>query len=97
MTIRAVPLTIVRRLPTGLWLGLSLAFAALYGGLSLQEAFSSEYVIQDDARVYLIWMQRFLDPELFPHDLMADYFQSVTPWGLGFLYRVMAVAGITPL
>ncbi|MCY7279006.1 MAG: hypothetical protein LH702_36035, partial [Phormidesmis sp. CAN_BIN44] len=83
MTIRAVPLTIARRLPAGFWLGLSLAFAALYGGLSLQEAFSSEYVIQDDARVYLIWMQRFLDSELFPHDLMADYFQSVTPGGLG--------------
>jgi len=97
MTIRAVPLTIVRRLPAGSWLGLSLAFAAFYGGLAVQEAFSSEYVIQDDARVYLIWMQRFLDSELFSHDLMADYFQSVTPWGLGFLYRVIAVAGITPL
>ena len=80
-----------------LWLVLSLAFAAFYGGLSLQEAFSSDYVIQDDARVYLIWMQRFLDPQLFPHDLMADYFQSVTPWGLGALYRGMANVGISPL
>ncbi|PSB20158.1 hypothetical protein C7B65_08900 [Phormidesmis priestleyi ULC007] len=97
MNIRAVSLAIAHRFRSAeLWLVLSLAFAALYGGLALQEAFSSEYVIQDDARVYLIWMQRFLDPQLFPQDLMADYFQSVTPWGLGTLYRMMAM-GISPL
>ncbi len=98
MNIRAVSLAIASRFRSAeMWLVLSLAFAALYGGLSLQEAFSSEYVIQDDARVYLIWMQRFLDPQLLPKDLMADYFQSVTPWGLGALYRVMATLGIAPL
>ena len=98
MHIRAVSLAIAHRFRSAeLWLVLSLAFAALYGGLALQEAFSSEYVIQDDARVYLIWMQRFLDPQLFPQDLMADYFQSVTPWGLGALYRVVMTLGIAPL
>ena len=97
MNIRAVSLAIAHRFRSAeIWLVLSLVFAALYAGLALQEAFSNEYVIQDDARVYLIWMQRFLDPQLFPRDLMADYFQSVTPWGLGALYRVMAM-GISPL
>ena len=96
MNIRAVSLAIAHRFRSAeIWLVLSLVFAALYAGLALQEAFSNEYVIQDDARVYLIWMQRFLDPQLFPRDLMADYFQSVTPWGLGALYRVMAM-GISP-
>ena len=98
MNIRAVSLAIASRFRSAeLWLVLSLVFAALYGGLSLQKAFSSEYVIQDDARVYLIWMQRFLDPQLLPQDLMADYFQSVTPGGLGALYHVMATLGIAPL
>jgi len=55
--------------------------SAIYAGLALQKAFSSEYVVQDDARVYLIWMQRFLDADLLPGDLIADYLQSVTPWG----------------
>ena len=98
MNIRAAALAIAHRFRSAeLWLVLSLAFAALYGGLALQEAFSSEYVIQDDARVYLIWMQRILDPQFLPRDLMADYFQSVTPSGLGALYRAMATLGIAPL
>ncbi|MCY7323309.1 MAG: hypothetical protein LH660_16270, partial [Phormidesmis sp. CAN_BIN36] len=98
MNIRAVSLAIAHRFRSAeLWLVLSLVFATLYAGLALQEAFSSEYAIQDDARVYLIWMQRFLDPQLFPRDLMADYFQSVTPWGLGALYHIMATLGISPL
>ena len=32
-------------------------------------------------------MARFLDPELFPRDLIADYFQSVAPLGYTALYR----------
>ena len=97
MNSRAVSLISSRFRSSEFWLVLSLGFAALYGGLALQEAFSSDYVIQDDARVYLLWMQRFIDPQLFPQDLMADYFQSVTPWGLGALYRGVATIGISPL
>jgi len=54
------------------WFSLSLTFAAIYGILGLQEAFSSEYVVQDDARQHVFWMQRFFDPGLFPKDLIAD-------------------------
>jgi hypothetical protein len=54
---------------------------SLYGVLGLQKAFKAEYVVQDDAREYVFWMQRFVDAELLPHDLIADYFQSITPFG----------------
>ncbi|MGB7441093.1 MAG: hypothetical protein WA919_08510 [Coleofasciculaceae cyanobacterium] len=79
------------------WFSLSLTFAAIYSFLSLQIAFSEEYVVQDDARQHVFWMQRFLDPELFPNDLIANYFQTVAPAGYSFLYRVVAAMGINPL
>lgn len=79
------------------WFSLSLTFVASYALLALQKAFSSEYVVQDDARVYLIWMQRLLDANLFKGDLIADYFQSVTPWGYATFYKLMAAVGIPPL
>lgn len=42
-------------------------------------------------------MQRFLEPDLFPQDIIADYFQSVTPYGYTNLYRLIATLGIEPL
>lgn len=79
------------------WFIVSLCFALFYGLLGLNIAFSSEYVVQDDARQHVFWMRRFLDPELFPHDLLADYFQSVAPLGYSTFYRVFAVFGIDPM
>lgn len=79
------------------WFSLSLTFAAIYAILGLQQAFSSEYVIADDAREHVFWMQRFLDPKLFPNDLIADYFQAVAPAGYTAVYQLMASVGINPL
>lgn len=79
------------------WFGLSLVFAIFYSFLELQQAFSNKYVVQDDARVYVFWMQRFLEPDILPNDLIADYFESVTPVGVSHLYRVVAMLGIEPL
>jgi hypothetical protein len=79
------------------WLSLSLTFTVLYALPVLREAFSSKYVVQDDARQHVFWMLRFLDPDLFPNDLIADYFQSVAPAGYTALYRVLAAVGINPL
>ncbi|OCQ91433.1 hypothetical protein BCD67_23775 [Oscillatoriales cyanobacterium USR001] len=79
------------------WLSLSLTFAALYSILGLKEAFGSEYVVQDDARQHVFWMMRFIDPALFPNDLIADYFQSVAPAGYKTVYKIAAIAGINPL
>jgi hypothetical protein len=79
------------------WFTHSLTLAAIYASLALGEAFSSEYVVQDDARQHVFWMMRFIDPMLFPNDLIADYFQSVAPPGYTTLYQVAASLGIPPL
>jgi hypothetical protein len=79
------------------WLSLSLTFALIYSYLGLKEAFSGEWVVQDDARQHVFWMLRFLDPQLFPNDLIADYFQSVAPEGYSRLYHLGAILGINPL
>ncbi|HIK33531.1 MAG TPA: hypothetical protein IGS17_20180 [Oscillatoriales cyanobacterium M59_W2019_021] len=92
-----VPSTRLYPFPTLFWLTHSLTLAAIYASLALGEAFSSEYVVQDDARQHVFWMMRFLDPSLFPHDPIADYFQSVAPPGYTTLYQFFAYLGIPPL
>ena len=64
--------------------------------MAVRQGFSP-YLIQDDARQHVFWMQRFVDPDLFPNDLIADYFQSVAPAGYTSLYKFLAWAGINPL
>lgn len=81
---------------TTVWLLLSLAIALLYRLPALQSAFASDYVVQDDARQHVFWMQRFVDSTLFPNDLLADYFQSVAPWGYSTLYRFGVWFGLDP-
>ncbi|MGF1536410.1 MAG: hypothetical protein ACFB4J_08010 [Elainellaceae cyanobacterium] len=88
------PLRDVRRT---LWFRASIAAAMLYAALGLWEAFSSAYVIHDDVRSHVFWMWRFLEPSLFPKDLIADYFQSVAPHGYTALYRIAAALGVDPL
>lgn len=78
------------------WFSLSLTFTLIYGVLALKQAFASEYVVQDDARQHVFWMQRFLQPDLFPSDLIANYFQSVAPAGYTTFYKLFAI-GINPL
>ncbi len=59
--------------------------------------------VQDDARHYVFWMERFHDPELFPNDLIADYLQWVAPpgytafyWALSWVADPMLVAKVLP-
>lgn len=91
----AVPDAIDSR--TVCWLALSLAFSAYFANQALHQAFSGPFVVQDDARQHVFWMERFLDPQLFPHDLIADYFQTVAPSGYAAFYRLMAHLGLEPL
>ena len=79
------------------WFCLSMTFGVIYGLLALQEGFSGEWIVQDDARQHVFWMLRYVDPELFPNDLIANYFQSVAPIGYTSLYRLAAGTGINPL
>lgn len=79
-----------------LGLGLSLFFAFVCGYLAMQKGFSAEYVVQDDARHYLFWMERFRDAGAFPDDLIADYLQSITPVGYKLLYRIASYCQLSP-
>jgi hypothetical protein len=74
-----------------------LTFATVYGILGIKQVFSAEYMVQDDARQHIFWMMRFVDPELFPKDFIANYFQSVAPAGYSTLYKLAATIGIHPL
>ena len=77
-----------------IWLTISIATAILFSFSGLKIAFSSPYIVQDDARQYIFWMQQFSDPELFANDLIANYFQSVTPVGFINLYRFVSSLAI---
>jgi hypothetical protein len=83
--------------PIIFWLILSIGFSIFYSYLGLQPAFTNKYAVQDDARQYIFWMQRFTDSELLPNDLIADYFKSITPIGYAGVYQLMASIGIEPL
>ncbi len=79
------------------WLCLSLLFSAYYAGIGIERGFSGKYIIQDDARLHVFWMQRYVDPELFQNDLIADYYSSIAPPGYTLVYKGAAVLGISPL
>ena len=79
------------------WLAIAILFSLIYSFMALQQAFSSQYVVQDDARQHVFWMRRYLDSELFPNDLIADYFQSIAPLGYKIIYAIPAALKIDPL
>lgn len=79
------------------WLGSSLLVTFYYGLVSLIYAFSSPYLVQDDVRHYVVWMQRLVDPELFPNDWIAEYFQTVTPIGFKLVFVGFSALEIEPL
>ena len=80
-----------------LWLGMSLLSPLYFGLISLHYALSYPYIVQDDARQHVVWLQRFLDPTLFSNDLIANYFHTVAPSGYQFVYWVLAQLGIEPI
>jgi hypothetical protein len=78
------------------WLVASIIVAILYSFSGLSLAFQSDYTIQDDARQHVFWLQKLNDHNLFPNDLIADYFSSVVPTGYKFLYWLANCIGIEP-
>ena len=79
-----------------IWLTARLAIAAVYGLLFWRIAFAGPYTISDDGRQHLFWLLRYVDPTLFPGDIIADYFQSVAPAGYKALYGTGASLGVHP-
>ncbi|MDY7021455.1 MAG: hypothetical protein SWJ54_08835 [Cyanobacteriota bacterium] len=80
-----------------LWFSLSVLVAIACGVWAFLKTWGQDYLIQDDARSHVVWMFRFLDPELFPDDPIIDYFQSVAPLGYAKFYQLFATFGINPL
>ena len=79
---------------------LVVAATALTCAVFLANAFvldGAAYAIQDDARQFLAWTARLADPAALPGNLIADYWQSVTPRALRALYGGFALIGISPL
>jgi hypothetical protein len=76
------------------WLGISLLVTLYYGICFYCFVFNQEYIVQDDARQHVVWLQKFIDPQLFPHDLIADYFSGLAPIGFKFIYLSGAKLGL---
>ena len=51
------------------------------------DIFSNHYLINDDVRQQLFWMERWQDPELFQNDLLANYSEAYVPVGVRTIYR----------
>lgn len=49
-------------------------------------ALTNPYVINDDVRQQIYWMQQWNDPELFRDDLLARYARNYDPWGVIAIY-----------
>lgn len=79
------------------WLALSLAVAGYFGGVTLLYATHQDYIVQDDARQHIVWLQQWIDPQLFPNDWIANYFKTVAPLGFKWFYRTAAQFGIEPI
>lgn len=53
-------------------------------------ALTDEYVINDDVRQHIYWMQQFGDSDLFRDDLLTAYAKNLQPWGIIFIYYIFS-------
>ncbi|WP_300161493.1 hypothetical protein [Solidesulfovibrio sp.] len=59
---------------------------------------ASPFVINDDVRQQIFWMARWLDPALYPPDLLGDYAAAYVPLALKALYYAAAKgSGLDPI
>ncbi len=65
----------------------------LLGGVLLVYIFAhwnevrSQYVINDDVRQQIYWMQQWQDPELFQDHYLTEYAKQYVPWGVKAIYQ----------
>lgn len=57
---------------------------------------TGDLVIQDDARQFLTWMPRLIDPHALAGDWMADFWTAMAPAAYQAVYRAGAALGIVP-
>lgn len=67
---------------------LAFCASALVGVTAQWPGLANPFVVNDDVRQQLYWMQRWLDPDLYPQDLLNDYARLYVSWGVQGLYRV---------
>lgn len=79
-----------------IWFYAALFFTALYSIAYSYKLFSSEFIVQDDARAHVFWAYKYLSTGYFKEDLMADYFETMAPYGYRFFYKYAAVLNIPP-
>ena len=79
------------------YLVLSLVAPLYYGGITLGYVFSHDFIVQDDMRQHVVWLQQFIDPTIFQQDEIDHYFHSLAPIGFKTVYWLGAQAGISPL
>ena len=82
---------------TPFWFGLALLIPLYYSIVSVGHGLRSEYIVHHDARLHIVWLQQYVDPDLFPQDFIAEYFQAFAPVGYKAMYWGMAQLGIEPL
>ncbi|MEM9978586.1 MAG: hypothetical protein AAF808_13250, partial [Cyanobacteria bacterium P01_D01_bin.2] len=80
-----------------IWLFVSVLASFFLGLEAVENVFRYDFLIQDDARKQVVWLEQYLDPTLFDGNLIANYFQSVLPDGYRYLYRLLAFLGISPI
>ncbi len=51
-----------------------------------REILTNPYLVNDDVRQQIYWMQRWLDPGLYQDDLLTRYAQAYVPWGVQAVY-----------
>ncbi|WP_088894030.1 hypothetical protein [Leptolyngbya ohadii] len=79
----------------GIWI--SLLIPLWFGLVSLAYRLSHQLIVQDDQRLHLVWLQQWIDPQLFQNDLIARYYQSIQPIGFRAFYWFAAQIGIEPV
>jgi hypothetical protein len=60
------------------------------------QALNHSFIINDDVRQQLYWMQQWQDPALFQGDFLTGYARAYVPWGVKGLYW-LASCWLSPL
>ena len=50
------------------------------------DGLTKPYVLNDDVRQQVYWMQSWLDPGLYHDDLLTRYAKNYVPWGVQAVY-----------
>ena len=79
------------------WLFVALLSLVVFA-VAHRHGLASPFVVNDDVRQQLFWMARWLDPALYPPDLLNQYASAYVPAGVKALYfAAVAGLGLDPL